>query len=174
MGKKAGLTEEERGQIMATNTLTHGCFTWHHNQVLLAVTKSIIAFRLPIVAPMLINQESVHQRVVYFLGEGASQFARNRCRAKRKHFLKNTNDWPMLRHYPQVLAESDMRVDAVLSSTRADMFILVKLMVPWEDRMGLSTIQKEDKYLDLIIDLKQRGYKVWFFAIEVGARGLVS
>ena len=123
---------------------------------------------------MLINQESVHQRVIYFLGEGASQFARNRCRAKRKHFLKNTNDWPMLRHYPQVLAESDMRVDAVLSSTRADMFILVKLMVPWEDRMGLSTIQKEDKYLDLIIDLKQRGYKVWFFAIEVGARGLVS
>ena len=111
-------------------------------------------------------QESVPQRGVHFLVEGASQFARNRCRAKRKHLLENANDCEVapeiegMRHYHQVLAESNMGPDAVLSSTEADTFILAELTAPSEDRMGLRKSLKEDKCLDLTLDLKQGGYKV--------------
>ena len=78
-------------------------------------------------------QESVPQRKAYFLREGASQFARSRCRAKRRLILESANDWKIaadvegLRHYPQVLAESGKRPDEVLSSTKADTFVLEEL-----------------------------------------------
>ena len=44
-----------------------------------------------------------------------------------------------LRHYPQMLAESGERPDVVLSSTKADTFILAELTVPWEDRIDKAT-----------------------------------
>ena len=62
----------------------------------------------------------------------------------------------------------------VLSSTKADTFVLAELTVPWEDRIGQSNTLKEDRYMELTMDLQQKGYKVWFFAFEVGARGMVG
>ena len=100
--------------------------------------------------------------------------------AKRRHILESANDWKIaadvegLRHYPQMLAESGKRPDVVLSSTKADTFVLTELTVPWEDRIGQSNTLKEDRYMELTLDLQQKGYKVWFFAFEVGARGVVG
>ena len=62
----------------------------------------------------------------------------------------------------------------VLSSTKADTFVLAELAVPWEDRIGQSNTLKEDRYMELTLDLQQKGYKVWFFTFEVGARGMVG
>ena len=155
--------------------LAHGRFTWRHNQVLLVAIEAIKAACSSANA-----QESVPQRKAYFLREGASQFARSRCRAKRRHILENANDWKIaadvegLRHYPQVLAESGKRPDVVLSSTKADTFVLAELTVPWEDRIGQSNTLKEDRYMELTLDFQQKNYKVWFFAFEVGARGMVG
>ena len=63
--------------------LAHGRFTWRHNQVLLVAIEAIKAACSSANA-----QESVPQRKAYFLREGASQFARSRCRAKRRHILE--------------------------------------------------------------------------------------
>ena len=63
--------------------LAHGRFTWRHNQVLLVAIGAIKAACSSANA-----QESVPQRKAYFLREGASQFARSRCRAKRRHILE--------------------------------------------------------------------------------------
>ena len=121
-------------------------------------------------------QESAPQRSAYFLREGVSRLARSRCRAKRKHILENANDWKVaadvegMRHYHHVLAESGQRPDEILSSSKADTFVLAELTMPWEDKMRGSNSLKEDRYMDLTMDLKQKGYKIWFFAIEVGAR----
>ena len=79
-----------------------------------------------------------------------------------------------LRNYPQVLAESGKMPDMVLLSTKADTFVLAELMVPLEDRTGQSNTLKEDRYMELTMDLQQKGYKVWFFAFEVRARGMVG
>ena len=120
--------------------LAHGRFTWRHNQVLLMAIEAIKAACSSGNA-----QESVPQRKAYFLREGASQFARSRCRAKRRHILESASDCKIA----------------------AD-------MVPWEDRIGQSNTLKKDRYMELTLDLQQKGYKVWFFAFEVGARGMVS
>lgn len=104
------------------------------------------------------------------------KFARSRCRAKKRHILENANDWKIvanvnrLRHYPQVLVESSKRPDVLLSSTKADMFVLSDLKVPQEGRNTL----KEDRCMELTMDLHQKGYEVWFLAFEVGARGMVG
>lgn len=58
-----------------------------------------------------------------------------------------------------MLAESGKRSDVVLSSTKADTFVLVELKVPWEDRIGQSNTLK-DRYMELTMDLQQKGYKV--------------
>ena len=158
-----------------SEALARGRFTWCRNQVLLVAIEAIKA-----VCSSAKAQESVLQRKAYFLREGASKFARSRCRTKRRHFLKGASGWKIaanvegLRHYPQVLAESGKRSDVVLSSTKADTFVLAKLTVPWEDRIGQSNTLKEDRYMELTMDLQQNGYKVWFFAFEVGARGMVG
>ena len=80
----------------------------------------------------------------------------------------------MLRHYSHALVESGKRPDVVLSSSKADTFVLAELTVSWEDRMGRRNTMKEDRYMDLTMNLKRKGYKVSFFAFEVVARGLVS
>ena len=47
----------------------------------------------------------------------------------------------------------------ILSSTKADTFVLAELTVPWEDRIGQSKTLKEDRYMELTMDLQQKGYK---------------
>ena len=44
----------------------------------------------------------------------------------------------------------------------------------WKDGIGLRNSLKEEKHLDLAMDLNQKGYKVWFFAVKVDAGGFVS
>ena len=46
--------------------------------------------------------------------------------------------------------------------------------MPWEGRIGQSNTRKEDRYMELTMDLQQKGYKVWYFAFEIGARGMVG
>ena len=98
--------------------------------------------------------------------EGASQFARNKCRTPRKNLLDNAKDWEIaadlerLRHYPQVLRESGKRPDDVIVSASTYTFILVEMTFPWENRIGISKCLKEDRYSELALDLKDKGYKV--------------
>ena len=125
-------------------------------------------------------RESVPQRRMYFLREGASQYARNKCKTLRRDLLENANDWMTaadiggMKHYPQVIQESGQRPDAVMSSKKTDTIIVAELIVPWEDRMEQSIVLKEDRYSELTMDLIDKGYRVHFFAIKVGARGLVG
>ncbi|MFG1588224.1 hypothetical protein ACDT12_13105 [Staphylococcus aureus] len=96
----------------------------------------------------------------------------------RRHLLANANDWVIaadindFRNYPQAIRDSGKRPDVVISSARANSFILVELTVPFEDRMEERNISKREKYDELTADLRDTGYEVSLFAVEVGARGL--
>ena len=79
-----------------------------------------------------------------------------------------------MKHYPQVIQESGQRPDAVMASKKTDTIIVAELTVPWEDRMEQNNVLKEDRYSELTMDLIDKGCRVHFFAIEVGARGLVG
>ena len=115
--------------------LAQGQYTWRHNQVLKIVVEAMKAARSKANA-----SESVPQRRMYFLREG-SQYARNRCKTPRRDLLENANDWLIaadiggMRHYPHVIQESRPRPHA-MASMKTDTVILVKLTVPWEDRMS--------------------------------------
>ena len=61
-----------------------------------------------------------------------------------------------------------------LDTKKTDTIIIAELTVPWEDRMEQSNVLKEVRYSELTVDLIDKGYRVHFFAIEVGARGLVG
>ena len=94
-------------------------------------------------------RESVPQRRMYFLREGASQYARSKCKTPRRDLLENANDWMTAadiggkKHYPQVIQESGQRPDAVVASKKNDTIIVAELTVPWEDRMEHATCSKK-------------------------------
>ena len=155
--------------------LAQGRYTWRHNQVL-----QILVEAMESACSKANARESVPQRRTYFLREGASQYARSKCKTPRRDLLENANDWTTaadiggMKHYPQVIQESGQRPDAVMAFKKTDTIIVAELTVPWEDRMEQSNVLKEDRYSELTMDLIDKGYRVHFFAIEVGARGLVG
>ena len=185
--RKWGMVEDSRcvlcGEVQTLRhvlssckyALAQGRYTWRHNQVL-----QILVEAMESACSKANARESVPQRRTYFLREGASQYARSKCKTLRRDLLENANDWTTaadiggMKHYPQVIQESGQRPDAVMASKKTDTIIVAELTVPWEDRMEQSNVLKEDRYSELTMDLIDKGYSVHFFAIEVGARGLVG
>ena len=155
--------------------LAQGRCTWQHNQVL-----QILVEAMESACSKANARESVPQRRMYFLQEGASQYVRGKCKTPRRDLLENANDWMTaadiggMKHYPQVIQESGQRPDAIMASKKTDTIILAELTVPWEDRMEQNNVLKENRYSELTMDLIDKGYRVHFFAIEVGARELVG
>lgn len=157
-----------------TYSLAKGRFTWRHNRVLEVLTEAMSA------ACAKANMRNwVPQSGIRFLREGAQDY-KSRCRTPGKNLLVGATDWSVaadikgLRRFPREMQESGKRPDAVLTSQSAATLIIMELTVPWEDRMGTSNAIKNDKYSDLVLDLTEKGFKVYFFAVEVGARGLVG
>ena len=50
---------------------------------------------------------------------------------------------------------------------------MVKLTIPYENRMEEAHIYKSEKYLNLTIDLEDASYKV-VIPVEVGGRGFIG
>ena len=61
-----------------------------------------------------------------------------------------------------------------LPRPQSQMSILAELTFPWEDRMEESNALKCEKYTDLTLDLRDQGYDLQSFAIEVIAQGLIG
>lgn len=149
-------------------------FTWRHNKVLEVLTEAMSEACTKANA-----RKFVPQGNTYFLREGAQEY-RSRCKTPRTGLLVNASDWSFaadiggFRNFPQVILDSGKRPDGVLMSKNVATLVIMELTVPWEDRMEMSNALKSDKYSDLVVDMEEKGYKVHFFAVEVGARGLVG
>ena len=52
--------------------------------------------------------------------------------------------------------------------------VMVELTVPWESRCEEAYERKKAKYSELQEQCKQKGWQVWLFAVEIGARGFPS
>ena len=169
--RKWGMVEDSRcvlyGEVQTLRhvlssckyALAEGRYTWRHNQVLQILVEAM---------------ESAFSKA------NAGEYARSKCKTPRRDLLENANDWTTaadiggMKHYPQVIQKSGQRPDAVMASKKTDTIIVAELTVPWEDRMEQSNVLKEDRYSELTMDLIDKGYRVHFFAIEVGSRGLVG
>ena len=114
------------------------------------------------------------------------QFVREGVKIKKKtaqpkiNAFDGADDWTLacdLRgegRYPRLIAKSGQRPDLVAVSLKAKRVVIVELTVPFEVRVLERHEYKTAKYEDLCQDLRRAGFKVDFFAVEVGARGFAA
>ncbi|XP_062613999.1 uncharacterized protein LOC134275735 [Saccostrea cucullata] len=120
------------------------------------------------------NTESL--RFVNFVKEGEKG---HKVSVEGSGLLGTATDWQMQADlkerlvFPSEITATNKRPDVVLWSMATRQTIIL-LTVPWEDRMEDTYERKNPKYQDLLKDCPQTGWKVWFFAVEVGCRGFVG
>ena len=59
-------------------------------------------------------------------------------------------------------------------SSSTQQLIMVELTVPYESRMEETHTYKREKYLNLIKERRDAGYKAIAMPVEVGARGFIG
>ncbi|XP_069139335.1 uncharacterized protein [Argopecten irradians] len=69
------------------------------------------------------------------------------------------------------IVETTLRPDMVLITNQSRTIIVVELTVLWEENCEEAHEMKNFEYADLIADCKEKGWKAWLFAVEVGCRG---
>ncbi|KAK6188376.1 hypothetical protein SNE40_004559 [Patella caerulea] len=94
--------------------------------------------------------------------------------------LGTSSDWQMTADihqrmsFPAEIAATSLRPDIVIWSQGTRQAVLLELTVPWEDRIEEAYERKMAKYQQLVEDCKQRGWRTWCLAIEVGCRGFAG
>ncbi len=73
--------------------------------------------------------------------------------------------------FPEEIAVTSLRPDIVLWSQATRQVALIKLTVPWEERIEEAHERKLGKYQSLISESQQRGWRAWNLPVEVGCRG---
>ncbi|XP_033756635.1 uncharacterized protein LOC117339230 [Pecten maximus] len=69
------------------------------------------------------------------------------------------------------IVEKTLLPDMALTATQSKILILVELTVPWEENCEEAHERKNLKYADLTSDCREKGWKVWMIAVEVGCSG---
>ena len=91
--------------------------------------------------------------------------------------LGDCNDWLLLADidrqlkFPSHICDTNLRPDIVLYSNSRRILIIIELTCPCEQNMVSANVFKTTKYSDLVARCKKAGWEVFFFAVEVGARG---
>jgi hypothetical protein len=143
--------------------LGSGRYTWRHNEVLKKISEAVDGAR----------KKANEKR------SGQDRVAPSRAKPV-EGILDAASDWKMavdlpgVREYPEVVKQSGLRPDMVLSSESSRTLVMVELTVPYESNMSESHEFKLAKYEGLTSDIRKQGYKTLLFAVEVGARGLAG
>ena len=72
------------------------------------------------------------------------------------------------------VAVSALRPDILLFSRSAKKVIIIELTCPCEENMRQWHEEKSQKYYPLCCSIRSNGWSVYFYAIEVGARGFCA
>ncbi|XP_062585203.1 uncharacterized protein LOC134246874 [Saccostrea cucullata] len=127
-----------------SEALKDGRYTWRHDRVLASIADTL---EKGIKKP---KKKAESLRFVNFVKEGEKG---HKVRVEGSGLLGTATDW-------------QMRTDNYYGINSA--------MHAWEDRMEDAYERKNLKYQDLLKDCQQNGWKVWFYAVEVGCRGFVG
>jgi ribA/ribD-fused uncharacterized protein len=150
--------------------LTDGRYTWRHNRVL-----EVIAHHIALAIKHSKSRKKQHKTTfINFVKEG------QRNRNTETGVLTLTDDWelrvdlkPQLVFPPEITSTSS-RPDIVIWSKKAKTVIIIELTVPWEENMEAAHERKMLKYQDLTAECREKGWKTWCLAIEVGCRGFAG
>ena len=76
--------------------------------------------------------------------------------------------------FPKHIVVTKKRPDIVVFSNSKRRIIIIELTCPCEENMEYWNQEKKDRYADLSSECSQKGWKVAYFSVDVGARGYVS
>ena len=152
--------------------LGQGRYTWRHNQVLQVLMDEVRG------AMSRAKPERVQKSAISFVKEGAT--IKRGPKPMTSDGLDGAVDWVMAcdlkgeGRYPPVIMDTGMRPDLVLTSSKSKRMIIIELTVPFETRIAENHEFKVAKYEELCREVRRAGFKVEFFAVEVGARGFLA
>ena len=80
-----------------------------------------------------------------------------------------SSDLPECDSHPNQINKT--KADIMIHSGSTQQVIMMKLIIPYENRMEEANIYKREKYLNLTEELEDASYKAVVMPVEVGARG---
>jgi ribA/ribD-fused uncharacterized protein len=149
--------------------LTDGRYTWRHNKVLASLAHHIA---LAIKNSKLTKTQKT--MFISFVKEG------QKSRNTETGLLASTDDWVLLVDlkpqlvFPPEITSTTSRPDMVIWSRKTKTVIIIELTVPWEENMEAAHERKMLKYQELTSECREKGWKTWCMAIEVGCRGFAG
>ena len=155
--------------------LASGIYTWRHNQVLEILAEKVEAARLKAN-----SAKEPEKETLIFVTEGQTKSYYAGTSTAINNILQAANDWEMTTDlrgrgpYPDIIEETGMRPDIVLSSENIKQLIAIELTVPSESRMEESHELKLAKYESLRDEVATKGWKMRILPVEVGTRGFVG
>ena len=75
---------------------------------------------------------------------------------------------------PPSLVVTSLRPDAVIINNSDKKVYLFELSVPFETNVNDTHLRKVKKYEQLIADIESKGFKTFYYPIEIGSRGYIS
>ncbi|XP_071145057.1 uncharacterized protein [Mytilus edulis] len=151
-------------------TLKDGRYTWRHDSVLKTIAAKLDTTRR--------KKRKMQKNITFVNFVRAGEKKDNQ--AEGLGILGTALDWQMTADihqrmsFPAEIAATSLRPDIVIWSQGTRQAVLLELTVPWEDRIEETYERKMAKYQQLVEDCKQRGWRTWCMAIEVGCRGFAG
>ena len=155
--------------------LKDGRYTWRHDQVLREIAAALDLQRR--------RKEKIEKgpKFIKFVKGGTeTNKETNKSNNTASGIVSTANDWEMQADvggkttFPGEVLTTTLRPDIVLWSRSSRQVILLELTVPWETRLEEAHERKLTKYDQLVTDIQNKNWKVWYFPVEVGCRGFVS
>ena len=146
-------------------------FTYRHDTVLSVLVSTLVKFLSSYVPSP--NSSSG----ISFVKEG--QKPKN-ARKPMVGLLHSAPKWKILYDFqgsptvPSFLTVTTLRPDIVLYSCSIKAVIIIELTCPCEENMPYWHDKKRENYHSLCTSIKANGWRVFFFAVEVGARGYAA
>lgn len=152
--------------------LKEGRFTWRHDKVLVIIRESI-SYAIAVAR----RTQSSNRNSIKFVKAG-QQPSRSQTRTCPS-IISKASDWKICmdsgnRHFefPPDIVVTSLCPDVVAFSKEQKQVLILELTVPWETNIPSQHQYKTNKYQALCSAVRQKGYCCYFYAVEVGVRGL--
>ena len=150
--------------------LNQGRYTFRHDSILRVLHKSLSDF-ISSLTPVKTSPSLSSSFVKAGLKVSSSK--------KKPHLgiLHESSDWTLSADFdsslvfPSSIAITSSRPDIVIYSLLLKIVILIELTSPCEENFEDRHFDKNCRYEPLCISIRENGWRPYFFAIEVGARG---
>eukprot|EP00884_Botryococcus_braunii_P003666 jgi/Botrbrau1/132/Bobra.0022s0118.1 len=159
--------------------LFQGRYKWRHDSVLSTIFSVLSSFLSSI------SHDSEDSKYISFVKEGqkhgldrshpGTSVPRRKLRCGS---LGNFQDWVLIGdglscpyHIPQNIVVTALRPDIFMYSASARKCILIKVTVPFEDRVFIAASGKANKYFELQTQIISAGCECELYTVEIGCCG---